>query len=290
MTLEQLRIFAAVADRLHMTRAAQALNITQSTASAAVATLEARYGVLLFNRVGRGLELSEAGRIFLAEAKEVLTLAEAAANALDELSGLKRGRIRIAASQTVASYWLPGRMAVFAAAHPAIEVGLTVANTQQVAEAVLDGAGDVGFVEGEVEDELLNQIAVGGDRLSLYAAPDHPLHAAGKITVEHLMEAVWIMREPGSGTRASLESEFTAIGMDLESVKVLLELPSNEAVLAAAASGGALAAVSDLAAAPHIVAGSLRRLTFALADRRFTRLLHRDRTPSRAVAAFLAQL
>ena len=81
MTLEQLRIFVAVADRLHMTQAAQALHITQSTASAAIAALEARYNVQLFNRVGRGIELSEPGRIFLLEAKAVLARSEQATQA-----------------------------------------------------------------------------------------------------------------------------------------------------------------------------------------------------------------
>ena len=87
MTLEQLRIFVAVAERLHMTRAAEALHLTQSAASAAVAALEARYGAKLFDRVGRGLALSDAGAAFLPEAQAVLARAEAAAQALDDLAG-----------------------------------------------------------------------------------------------------------------------------------------------------------------------------------------------------------
>ena len=178
MTLEQLRIFVAVAERLHMTQAARALRVTQSAASAAVAALESRHGVLLFNRVGRGLELSQAGRVFLPEAKAVLARAEAASRALDELAGLERGSIAIAASQTVANYWLPERLTAFARAHPALTISLTVGNTRQVAEAVLDGLADVGFVEGVVENEALKAAVVGGDRLSLYGAPDHPLVGA----------------------------------------------------------------------------------------------------------------
>ncbi len=287
MTLEQLRIFATVAERLHMTRAAEALHITQSAASAAVAALETRYGVLLFNRVGRGLELSEAGRVFLPEARAVLARAGAAAQALDELAGLERGSIRIAASQTVANYWLPKRLTAFAHAHPAIEMSLTVANTQQVAGAVLEGLADIGFVEGAVESELLTAVVVGGDRLSLYAAPDHALVRAKTVSVEDLREALWVMREPGSGTRSEFEVELAARGVDPRALKVLLELPSNEAVLAAAANGGSLAAVSDLAAAPHIAAGTLKRVSFDLVARRFNALRHKDRALSRAVAALL---
>src|SRR5690606_10347013 len=100
-----------VAERQHMTRAAQALNITQSAASAAVAALEARHDAQLFDRVGRGLTLSEAGRAFLPEARAVLARAADAERLLDDLAGLKRGRIDIFASQTIGAYWLPPRLA-----------------------------------------------------------------------------------------------------------------------------------------------------------------------------------
>jgi len=103
MTLEQLRIFVAVAERLHMTRAAEALHLTQSAVSAAVAALEARYGVRLFDRVGRGLALNATGAAFLPEARAVLAQAEAAEQALDDLAGLRRGTVRLFASQTIAA-------------------------------------------------------------------------------------------------------------------------------------------------------------------------------------------
>ena len=107
MTLEQLRIFVAVADRQHVTRAAEMLNIAQSAASAAIATLEGRHGAKLFHRVGRGIELTEAGALFLIEARAVLARAAAAELVLSELGGLKRGTLLVQASQTTASYWLP---------------------------------------------------------------------------------------------------------------------------------------------------------------------------------------
>jgi len=290
MTLEQLRIFVAVAERLHMTRAAEHLNITQSAASAAVTALETRHGVRLFNRVGRGLELSEAGRVFLPQAEGILVKAQGAADALAELAGLRRGAIRLAASQTVASYWLPARMAAFANAYPAITATLTVANTHQVALAVTDGVCDLGFVEGNIGEGPLIQKKVGGDRLSLYVSPTHPLASSHEVTLEDLTQAKWVLREPGSGTRSELEASLTKSGVDVRALDILLELPSNEAVLAAVASGGLVTAVSDFAAAPHVAAGSLRRAPFALSARAFTLLLHRDRPPSHAVAAFLSFL
>lgn len=104
MTLEQLRIFVAVATQQHVTRAAASLNLTQSAVSAAVSSLEARHAVRLFDRVGRRIELTEAGRLFLGEAVAVLARAEAAERMLADLSALKRGRIAIHASQTITGY------------------------------------------------------------------------------------------------------------------------------------------------------------------------------------------
>jgi DNA-binding transcriptional LysR family regulator len=103
MTLEQLRIFIAVAECEHVTHAAQKLNLTQSAVSAAVSALELRHTVKLFSRVGRGIELTDAGRLFLDEARAILARTRAAEVALAELNGLERGTLAIHASQTIAS-------------------------------------------------------------------------------------------------------------------------------------------------------------------------------------------
>src|ERR1700761_3517461 len=145
LTLEQLRVFVAVAERQHMTRAAEALNLAQSAASAAVAALEQRHGTKLFDRIGRGIALTAAGALFLPEARAVLARAEAAELVLSELGDLKRGMLAVQASQTIASYWLPRYLVAFRRAHPGVEIRLTVGNTAQVAAAVHDGAAELGF-------------------------------------------------------------------------------------------------------------------------------------------------
>src|SRR3984957_8603214 len=136
MTLEQLRVFVAVAERQHVTRAAAMLNLAQSAVSAAIAALEARHGTKLFHRVGRGIELTEGGALFLAEARAVLARAESADLVLAELGGLKRGTLRVQASQTIASYWIPRHLVRFRRAHPGIDIRLAIGNTAQVAAAV----------------------------------------------------------------------------------------------------------------------------------------------------------
>jgi DNA-binding transcriptional LysR family regulator len=290
MTLEQLRIFVAVAERLHMTRAAAALHITQSAASAAVAALEARYGARLFDRVGRGLVLSETGRMFLPEAKAVLGRAETARRTLDDLAGLRKGIVTLFASQTLASYWLPPRMARFAQAYPRIELRLSIGNTAQVARAVTEGEAELGFIEGPVDDPALAHARVGSDRLALVAAPAHPLAMAEAITAVELASVSWALREPGSGTRAELEQALRQLGLDPAALKVVLVFPSNEAIMAAVSSGDLVAAVSELAVKSMVEIGRLRQLPFAFAERPFELLTHRERRRSRAAASFIEWL
>ncbi len=295
MTLEQLRIFVAVAERLHMTRAAEALHLTQSAVSAAVNALETRHGARLFDRVGRGLALNATGTAFLPEAKAVLARAEAAERLLDELAGLKRGSVRLFASQTIAAYWLPPRMAAFAQSYPGVELHLSIGNTHRVVEAVLAGEAELGLIEGAEDAPRLERTRISADRLIVVAAPDHPL--AGReaaLAAADLKALDWALREAGSGTRSEFEAALPR-GRAASDLKTALVLPSNEAILTAvAASGGAggglVTAISELAARPLIEAGRLVRLPLDLPERPFYRLRHRERGASRAAEAFAAAL
>lgn len=289
MTLEQLRVFVFVAERLHVTRAAEALGLTQSAASAAIAALEARHGVRLFDRVGRGIVLTEAGRMFVPEARAVLLRARAAEQALIDLSGLRRGELSLAASQTISSYWLPPLIAGFAEAHPAIELTVNAGNTAEVARWVAEGAAELGFVEGAVDDWTLMRRPVGRDRVALYAAPANPL-ASGPIRAAELRQARWVLREQGSGTRAHFEQMIAGFGVPVADLRIALVLPSNEAVLSAAAGGTLVAAVSELAAQPLVAAGRIVRLQFDLGERRFDMLTHKERRLGAAARAFIEGL
>ena len=213
MTLEQLRIFVAVAERQHVTRAAEALHLAQSAASAAIAALEGRHGAKLFSRVGRGIELTEAGRVFLDEARAVLARAEAAELKLAELAGLKRGRLLVQASQTIASYWLPRHLVDFRRAHPGIEIRLAVGNTAEAVAAVLAGTVELGFVEGPVDTPSLEVTEVARDKLVVVVAADHPWAEKTAMTARDLAEGEWVMREPGSGTRVVFEDALRALGV-----------------------------------------------------------------------------
>jgi DNA-binding transcriptional LysR family regulator len=290
MTLEQLRIFIAVAERQHVTRAASELNLTQSATSAAIAALEARYGIKLFDRVGRGIVLTQTGRDFLNEARAVVARAKAAAQVLDDLAGLKRGSLALAASQTVANYWLPPRIEAFRKAYPGIDLHVSIANTEQAAQAVHQGNADLGFVEGEVDDPSLAIRKIEGDSLAVVVGASHPWIGKTRVTPTLLTETSWILREPGSGTRSMFEAALKNFDIKLSDLDVRLELPSNEAVRVAVESGDCATAISDLVVAQSLAAGTLHRVKIDLPKRSFFALRHNERTASQAEKALLAFL
>ncbi len=288
MTLDQLRVFVAVAERLHVTQAAAALNMTQSAASAAIAALETGLGTKLFDRVGRGIAMTEAGRLLLPEAKAVLTRLAQAEQALDDLQGLRRGHLSLHASQTIAGYWLPPLMHRFRELWPRVTLSLVIGNTAQVARAVLEGDADLGFVEGDVEDPLLARSPVAADRLVLVVGAGHPWAGRAGLEAGDLAATGWVLRERGSGTRQVFEAALAGFGVDPGRLDVRMELPSNEAVRSAVEAGAGATVISRLVAAAGIASGSLVELKLDLPERSFTVLRHGDRGRSRAEAALLA--
>jgi DNA-binding transcriptional LysR family regulator len=288
MTLDQLRVFVAVAERQHVTQAAEALHIAQSAASASIAALEGRHGAKLFHRVGRGIELTEAGTLFLQEARAVLARTAAAELVLSELGGLKRGTLLVQASQTIASYWLPRHLVRFRRAHPGIAIQLSVGNTAQVARAVQEGTAELGFVEGAVDDPELEGQPVAKDQLVVVVGDGHPWAGYGAVPPERLVESEWVLREAGSGTRSVFEAALEGFGIAPSSLNVVLELPSNESVRAAVEAGMGATAVSASVAAPSIEAGLLHQVPFSLPERTFSVLRSRRRHRSRAADTLLA--
>ncbi len=288
MTLERLRIFIAVAEKQHVTRAASELNLTQSATSAAIAALETRYAIKLFDRIGRGIVLTQTGRDFLNEAREVVARVKTAAQVLDDLAGLKRGSLSLAASQTVANYWLPPRVDAFRKAYPAIDLRVSIANTEQVAQAVNRGTADLGFVEGDVHDPSLAIRRMEGDSLAVVVGTSHPWTGKMRITPKLLTETCWILREPGSGTRSMFEAALKKFDVKLSDLDIRLELPSNEAVRVAVESGDCATAISALVVVQSMAAETLHRVKIDLPKRSFFALRHKERYASQAEKALFA--
>jgi len=287
MTLEQLRIFVAVAECEHVTQGARQLNLTQSATSAAVAALEKRYATKLFDRIGRRIALTEAGRLFLAEAKGVLTRASAAVKVLTDLTELTQGSLALAASQTVANYWLPVAIQSYRLLHPGVIVSTTIGNSENVAAMIHQGKADLGFVEALIDDQALVVAPVAEDELILVAPPTHPWAARTPRSAQDLKSGPWVLREPGSGTRSVFEDALPRLDLKSKDLNVALVLPSNEAVRTAVEAGAGVTVISRLVVASSIKAGDLVPVRFPLLHRRFFALRHKERYVSHAEQAFI---
>lgn len=290
MTFEQLRIFLAVAEREHVTRAAEALNLTQSTVSAAIAALEGRYNVKLFHRIGRRIELTEEGRIFAGDTRTILATVRSAEAALADLGGAPRGTLSVFASQTIASYWLPQHLVNFRKLYPQVDLRLDAGNTAQCVRAVNLGAADLGFIEGVIDDPGVAVELVALDRLVIVVGTNHPWAQRAPRSASELCELQWVLRENGSGTRSSLEEALRMHGVQPAELKVAIELPSNEGVCNAVAAGQFATAVSESVAQPAVDAGRLVVVPFELPSRAFNVIRQKQRHQTRAGKAFLKMI
>jgi DNA-binding transcriptional LysR family regulator len=290
MTLDQLQIFIAVAEREHVTRAAGALGLAPPSVSAAVASLEREFGTKLFHRVGRGIVVTEGGKLLLDEARSLVNRAEAVKLAMREFTGLARGRLAIKASQTIASYFLPPRLVEFHQAYPGVSLTVSVGNSTEVVEAIVRGDIELGFVEGPEEefgDPRLAVEMIARDDLAMVAGANHPWATRKRLTVDDLTAGRWVLREDGSGTRAAFVKALDTLGVPYRNLNIVIELPSNEAVLAAVLAGAGATILSQRVCTDAIRAETLKQLPVALAPRAFYGAQHADRYRSRAVSALL---
>lgn len=289
MTLEQLRIFVAVAEREHVTRASEHLRLAQSAVSYAITQLEQEFGVALFDRVGRRIELTDSGRVLLEEARSVLGRAVATRERMLDLAGLRQGVLRVHASHTIASYWLPARLNDFHARNPEIQLSITIANTTEIYRRLRSGEASLGLVEGDLPATDLLSDVVALDQLVLVVAPDHAWAASPPRPAE-LYDSAWVSREDGSGTRLEFENDMRGLGVDPAKLTIMMEVASNEAMASAVETGRAATVLSASVVAGRIEAGLLHQVPLALPDRQFRMVRHPERSLSPAEAKFVAML
>lgn len=196
ITLRQLEVFAEVLKSGSTTQASVMLALSQSAVSAALTDLEGQLGVQLFDRVGKRLVVNEHGRLLYPRA---LALLEQAVE-IEQLFREDNGAIRIYASSTIGNYILPAVIARYRHDYPQLPIELSVGNSQDVMQAVLDFRVDIGFIEGPCHSTEIISEPWLEDELVVFAAPTSPL-ARGPVTLEQLAAAPWILRERGSGTR-----------------------------------------------------------------------------------------
>jgi DNA-binding transcriptional LysR family regulator len=254
----RLRVFQSVARHLSFTKAAQELFITQPAITKHIRELERSYGQRLFERRGNRVSLTEAGRLLLTHADAVEVLHQQLTDQLHGLHAEAAGRLRLGASTTLAQYVLPPILPGFQARYPNIELTLYNGNSEQIAESLLYGHIDLGFVEGQVKNRdlhyepLLDDELVAVRRATPAGPPTVPLPLA------QAMKHPLVLRERGSGTLEVLEFALRAQKIKLADLQVALYLDNTEAIKSyLEAAANCLGFVSKQALKKDIEAGRL---------------------------------
>ena len=258
-----LALFRAVAEAGGFSRAAEVVHVSQPAISMQVSELEEALGTALFDRLPRGVRLTDAGETLLGYAQRIAALEGEAERAMRELRGLERGRLSLGASQTIGSYLLPALLGRFRTRHPAVELQLTIANTEEIKRHLLDRTLDLGLIEGtSPQDEGLSGRVFSEDELIVVAPPDHPFTARAKdkprpkpITVSQLCAQPHVVRELGSGTREVVERALAKCGATLG--HIALTLSATEAIKRAVMAGLGLAVMSRLCVGSELAGGLL---------------------------------
>ncbi|MBK1635914.1 LysR family transcriptional regulator [Rhodovulum adriaticum] len=239
-SLRQLRVFLAVARHESYTRAAEELHLTQPAVFAQVKQLEDRLGHPLFERIGKKMFLTEAGKVTAQGARESLDAVERMHMRLADMRGLRQGKLNLAIVST-AQYFLPRLLGSFCDANPGIEVALMVTNRQTVLERLSRNEDDLCILGTPPEGLDVIATAIADNPLVILARHDHPLVGSRNIPPERVAREPFVLREPGSGTRLAAERFFRARGLTLP---MRMELGSNEAIKQAVIGGLGLAALS----------------------------------------------
>jgi LysR family transcriptional regulator, low CO2-responsive transcriptional regulator len=239
-TLHQLKVFEAVARHNSFTRAAEELFLTQPTVSMQVKQLAKAVGLPLFEQVGKRLYLTDAGKELYTTCREIFERMAQFEISIADMKGLKQGSLRLAVV-TTAKYVIPRLLGPFCQRYPGIDVSLMVTNHEYVIDSLVNNRHDLYILSQPPDDLDVSLHPFLDNPLVVLAWRNHPLAHEGNISLQRLAEEVFIMREPGSGTRKAIQKLFDEHSLDL---KVKLDLGSNEAIKQAIAGGLGISVLS----------------------------------------------
>ncbi len=289
MNLHHLAIFHAIAETGSISAAAIRVRVSQPALSRELKDFEGRLGVVLFERLPRGMRLTEPGKVLHAYSARLFAVADSAQAAMRDFADARAGQLSMGASNTIGTYVLPRFVAQFRTLFPQVGISLFVGNTGQVAQGVADLRFTVGFVEGPVRVEGVIAEEFSRDELIPVVGAQHPLAGRRRANPADINGLPLLMREPGSGTRE-------LIGELLQQRDVrtgnIVEFGNTEALKQAAIHGGGIAWLPSISVVRDLQDGSLVRLPVrALGLQRPLSILRREgayQVP--AVEAFLQRV
>lgn len=283
-TLRQIQIFVAIARLESVSRAAEALALSQSAASTSLAELERHYDSPLFDRIGKRLALSALGAQLLPKAVALLDRAEEIEQLLQGRSGF--GSLNLGATLTIGNYLATLLIGRFMQAHPECRVRLQVQNTSHVVQGVAQHGLDLGLIEGDCQHPDIEVRPWLEDELVVFCAPQHPLAQRRTASLDELVQEAWILREQGSGTRLTFDQGMRHHPVPLN---IRLELEHTEAIKRAVESGLGIGCISRLALRDAFRRGSLVAVETPQLDlrRQFSFIWHRQKYQSSAMREFV---
>ena len=240
VTLRQLRVFESVARHLSFSRAAEELFLSQPAVSMQIKQLESLVGLPLFEHIGKKIYLTEAGKEVFHYSRAVAQQLSDMEHALNELKGLERGRLSIAVVST-ANFFAPQLLARFVQQHPGVQVSLSVVNRETVLRQLAENEIDLAIMGLPPEGLDVRWQPFMENPLVVIAPPSHPLVKEKRIPMKRLAEEVFVIREPGSGTRGAMERFFAEHRVQL---KTSMQMGTNEAIKQAVQAGMGLGVVS----------------------------------------------
>lgn len=246
MELRQLRYFLSVAETEHLTQSAQSLFVTQSTLSHGLRQLEGELGVTLFDRVGRGLKISQAGLAFKGYVGRAVQELEGGRMELARLSGLQAGTLTVGVIPTFMDTLVPSAVANFSAQYPGIKVSIRDLRADLIEEQLMAGQLDVGIAFHPTEREEIDAEHLFTEQLQLLVSRDHRLARRRRMPMAQLHELPLCLLPRSFATRRMLEDSFHAAGV---TPQVRVEMESVSALIAACESGQLATIVPERAAA-----------------------------------------
>lgn len=259
--LSALDVFASVVKHGSFGKAAKAHGIAQPSVTSRMRNLERQLGVTLFDRGPNGSTPTPEGVVVSGWADAILLAAHELEAGLEALKAEQAGKLRIAASYTIAEYLLPGWLSRFTREHPEDTISLDVENSTHVLEQLARGEADLGFIETPLPTPNMNELIVAHDQLVTVVPPGHPWAQRESIEMSELAQTPLVMRERGSGTREALDRALVEQG--LVPPDSVLELGSTSAVRSAVLNGQSPTVISRLAVADQLALGHLHEVEVA---------------------------
>lgn len=284
-TLRQLEVFLAVARTQNISRAAEDLSMSQSAVSGSLADLEGHFDVKLFDRIGKRIQLNEFGKALRPKAQALIEQARDLEQALRHHSDI--GRLQVGATLTIGNYLAVELIAKFMREQPEAQVTLEVANTAEIVHKVANFELDVALVEGEISHPDLEISVWHEDELCVFCAPNHPFATKKALSDTDLLDATWIVRETGSGTRQTFDRAMHGL---LPNLNIMLELQHTEAIKRAVEAGLGIGCISRVALREAFQRKSLIPLTVKGRDfrRNFYFIIHRHKYRSAGIQRWLS--